>query len=164
MMSEATKRVIGLENGDMETWRKGGRTQRARTLLLVAGVSVVILFTFKMLSAAPLPQYGGRQMHRRMGPDQQLARMTKQLHLTEDQQAKIKPILEDQHKQMMALRQDTSMSREDRFAKFREIRKQTFEKMNPILTPDQQKQLKEMQQMRRERRSHREWNPPPDSN
>ena len=164
MISEETKRIIGLGDGDLEKWRKGGRTQRARTLLLVAGVSVVILFAFKMLSAAPLPQYGGQQMHRQWGPDQQLARLAEKLNLTDDQKAKIKPILEDQHKQMMALREDTSMSREDRFAKFREIRKETFEKMHPILSPEQQKQLKKMQQMRHERRRRGGWNPPPGSN
>lgn len=97
-------------------------------------------------------------MHRRWGPEQQLARMTKQLKLTDAQQTRIKPILEEQHKEMMALRQDTSMTREERFAKFREIRKQTFEKIHPILTSEQQKELKEMQQMRRERREHRRWN------
>ena len=77
--------------------------------------------------------------------------MTKQLHLTDAQQAKIKPILEKQQKEMMALRQDTSMSREDRFAKFREIHKETFAKIHPILTSEQQKQMEQMQQMRRQR-------------
>ncbi|HVA01844.1 MAG TPA: hypothetical protein VMV34_09325 [Terriglobia bacterium] len=163
-MSEETKRVIGLDNGDLEKWRKGGRTQRSRTLLLVAGVSVVILFAFKMLSAAPLPQDGGQQMHRQRGPEQQLARLSQKLNLTDDQQAKIKPLLEDQHKQMMALREDSSLSREQRRAKFQDIRKQTFEKMNPILSSEQQKQLQEMHQMRHERRGRGGWNQPPSAN
>jgi Spy/CpxP family protein refolding chaperone len=163
MMTEETRRAFGFDNNQLLQWRQGGRSQRAKTLLFVAGVSIMILLGFSMLSAAPLPQYGGQRMGRRQGPDQQLARMTKQLHLTDDQQAKIKPILEDQQKQMMALRQDTSMSREDRFAKFREIRKATFEKMNPILTAEQQKQLQQMQQMRRERRGPRGGNQPPEA-
>jgi periplasmic protein CpxP/Spy len=164
MMSEETRRVIGLDDGDLAKWRSGGRTQKARTLLLVAGVSIAILFAFKMLSAAPLPQYGGQQMHRQRGPEQQLARLSQRLNLTDEQQAKIKPLLEDQHKQMMALREDSSLSREERRAKFQEIRKQTMEKMNPILTSEQQKQLQQMQQMRHERHGREGWNQPPSGN
>jgi periplasmic protein CpxP/Spy len=164
MMSEETKRVIGLDHGELDKWRSGGRTQKARTLLLVAGVSVVILFAFKMLSAAPLPQDAGQRMHRQWGPEQRLAMLSQKLNLTDDQKAQIKPLLEDQHKQMMALREDTSLSREQKRAKFQEIRKQTSEKMNSILSPDQQKQLKEMRQKRHERRGHRGWNQPPSAN
>jgi Spy/CpxP family protein refolding chaperone len=155
MMTDETRRAFGLNDTDLLKWRTGGRSQKTKTFLLVAGVAILILLGIKMLAGAPLPQYGGQRMRRQWGPEQQLARMTKQLHLTEDQQAKIKPILEEQHKQMMDLRQDTSLSREDRFAKFRELRKQMFEKIHPLLNAEQQKQLEQMQQMRRERRSGR---------
>jgi Spy/CpxP family protein refolding chaperone len=164
MMTEEARRAFGLDNSQLLKWRKGGRSQKAQTLLFVAGVLAMILLGIKMLSSAPLPQYGGQQMRPQWGPEQQLARMTKQLNLTEDQQAKIKPILEDQHKQMMGLREDSSLSREQRRAKFQEIRKQTFEKMNPILTSEQQKQLQEMQQMRHEGRGRGRWNQPPAAN
>lgn len=164
MISEETKRVIGLDNGELDKWRSGGRSQKARTFLLVAGVSIVILFAFKMLSAAPLPQDAGQRMHRQWGPEQRLDRLSQKLNLTDDQKAQIKPLLEDQHRQMMALREDTSLSREQKRAKFQEIRKQTFEKMNPILSPEQQKQFQQMQQMRHERRGHRGWNQAPGAN
>jgi len=163
-MTEETRRAFGFDNSQLLKWRQGGRSQKAKTLLFVVGVSIMILLGFELLSAAPLPQYGGQRMHRQQGPDQQLARMTKQLHLTDAQQAKIKPILEGQHKQMMALRQDTSMPREDRFAKFREIRKATFEKIHPILTSEQQKQLQQMQQERRGRHGSGGWKQPPQAN
>ena len=151
MITEERRRAFGLDDSQLLKWRQGGRSHKVKTLLFVAGVAIMILLGFEMLSAAPLPQYGGQRMHRQWGPEQQLARMTKQLHLTDAQQAKIKPILEKQQKEMMALRQDTSMSREDRFAKFREIHKETFAKIHPILTSEQQKQMEQMQQMRRQR-------------
>ncbi len=154
MMTEETRRAFGLDNSQILKWRQGGRSQKAKTILLVAGVAIMILLGIKMLSGAPLPQYRGQRMRGPMTPEQQLARMTKQLHLTNEQQAKIKPILEEQHQQMMALRQDTSMSREERFAKFREIHRQTYKKIHPILTADQQKKMDEMQQMRRQRGWH----------
>ena len=151
-MTEETRRAFGLDDSQLLKWRTGGRSQKAKTFLLVAGVAILILLGIRMLSAAPLPQYGGRRMHRPMTPADQLARMTKQLKLTDEQQAKIKPILEEQHQKMMDLRQDTSMTREDRFAKFREIRKESLEKIKPVLTPEQQKKWEEIQQRRREGR------------
>lgn len=151
MMTEETRRAFGLNDTQLLEWRKGGRSHKAKTLLFVAAVAVMILLGFEMLSAAPLPQYGGQRMHHRWGPNQQLVRMTEQLHLTKAQQAKIKPILEKQQKEMRKLWQNGSMSRQDRFAKFREIHQKTFAKIRPILTSKQQKELKQMQQMRRRR-------------
>ena len=158
MMTNETRRAFGLDNTQLLKWRAGGRAQKTKTFLLVAGVAIMILMGIKMLAGAPLPQYGGQQMHRPMTPEDQLARLTKQLDLTGDQQAKIKPIIEEQHKQMMDLRQDTSMSREDRFAKFREIREKSFAKMKEVLTPEQQKKWEKMQEMRRDRRGGRIMN------
>jgi Spy/CpxP family protein refolding chaperone len=152
MMTQETRRAFGLEDTQLLKWRMGGRSQKAKTFLLVAGVAVMILLGIRLLAAAPLPQNGGRRMRGPMTPEDQLARMTKQLKLTDDQQAKIKPILEEQHQKMMDLRQDTSMSREDRFAKFREVRQESMEKIKPILTPEQQKTWEEMRQRRRGRR------------
>jgi Spy/CpxP family protein refolding chaperone len=152
MMTQETRRALGLDDTQLLKWRMGGRSQKAKTFLLVAGVAIMILLGIRMLAGAALPQYGGRRMRGPMTPEDQLARMTKQLELTNDQQAKVKPILEEQHKKMMALRQDTSMSREDRFAKLREIRQQSLEKIKPVLTPEQQKKWEKMQQERRGRR------------
>jgi Spy/CpxP family protein refolding chaperone len=152
MIREETRRSFGLDDTQLLKWRTGGRAQKAKTFLLVAGVVIMILLGIRMLAGAPLPQYGGQHMRGRMTPEDQLARMTKQLQLTDEQQARIKPILEEQHKQMMDLRQDTSMSREDRIAKFREVRQQSLEKIKPILTPEQQKKWQEIQEQWRTRR------------
>ena len=151
MMTHETRRALGLDDTQLLKWRMGGRSQKAKTFLLVAGVAIMVLLGIEMLAAAPLAQYGGRRMRRQMTPADRLARMTKQLKLTDEQQAKIKPILEEQHNKMMDLRQDTSMTREDRFAKFREIRQESLQKIKPILTPEQQKKWEKMQQMRRRR-------------
>jgi Spy/CpxP family protein refolding chaperone len=152
MMTDETRRAFGLDDTQLLKWRTGGRAQKTKTFLLVAGVAIMVLLGIKMLAGAPLPQYGGQRMRGPMSPEDQMARMTKQLNLTDDQQAKIKPILEDQHKQMMDLRQDTSMSREDRFAKMRNIREKSSEQMKAVLTPEQQKKWEKMQQRRRGRR------------
>jgi len=88
---------------------------------------------------------GGGQMGRGpMSPDQRLQMLTKQLNLTSDQQEKIKPILENESQQMQTLRQDSSLSQEDRMSKMRQIRQSTNDQIKPILTSDQQQKFAEM--------------------
>jgi protein CpxP len=77
--------------------------------------------------------------------------MSTELNLTDDQKTKIKPILEDQSKQMQQLRQDTSSSSEDRRAKMKQIHESTMSQVRPILNADQQKKLEEMMSRRPER-------------
>ena len=79
-----------------------------------------------------------------MSADQQLEHMSTTLNLTDDQKAKIKPILEDQDKQMHQLMQDTSVQQQDKRAKFREIHENTMSQIKPILNSDQQKKLESM--------------------
>ena len=93
----------------------------------------------------------GRGRGMGMSPEAQLDHMSQMLNLTDDQKAKIKPILEDSSKQMQQLRQDTSLSREDRRAKMQQIHESTMSQVRPILNPDQQKKLDEMKDRRGER-------------
>jgi len=90
--------------------------------------------------------------HHMPTPDEELAHMTKELNLSSDQQSKIKPILENQQKQMQDLRADTSMSQQDRMGKMKEIRQSSMSQIKEVLTPDQQQKLasemKEHQGMR----------------
>lgn len=81
----------------------------------------------------------------KMSPEQRLQHMTKALNLSDDQQQKIKPILESQSQQMQTLRQDTTMSQQDKWTKMKEIRQATNEQIKPILTADQQQKWEQMQ-------------------
>jgi Spy/CpxP family protein refolding chaperone len=82
-------------------------------------------------------------------PEAQLDRLTQQLNLTDEQKAKIKPILEDQAKQMETLRGDTSVSPQDRRSQFMQLRENTSKKIRAVLDPDQQKKYDEMQNAQR---------------
>lgn len=94
----------------------------------------------------------GWRGHRRMpNADQQLKHMTKMLNLTEDQQAKIKPILEDRQQKFSTLMQDSSLSRDDRRAKFQEIATASQQQVRANLTPDQLKTMDEMRAKRQAR-------------
>ncbi len=86
-----------------------------------------------------------------MSPEAMLDHMSKELNLTDDQKTKIKPILEEQMKQMQDARQSTSGSEQDRRAKMKQIHENTMSQIRPILNSDQQKKLEEMMSRRGER-------------
>jgi Spy/CpxP family protein refolding chaperone len=79
---------------------------------------------------------------------QQLERLSKELNLTDEQKEKVKPILDEQTKQMRATQDDTSLSQEQKRDKMKQIHQTTHSQINEILTPEQQKKfaaLKEQQ-------------------
>jgi Spy/CpxP family protein refolding chaperone len=102
---------------------------------LLAFASASIAQTNTAATNAP-PARGGRGGGRggmNMTPDERLKQMTEQLTLTTEQQAKIKPILEDYQKKVTAIPQDDA----DRRGKMTSARDDATEKINAILTADQ---------------------------
>ena len=76
-----------------------------------------------------------------MDAGERLERMSRHLNLTDEQKAKIKPILEDEDQRLKALRDDGSLTRDQQREKLRSIRQETHEKIRPLLTPEQQKKI-----------------------
>jgi Spy/CpxP family protein refolding chaperone len=95
----------------------------------------------------------GRHMGRHGMPtaDDQLQHLTKKLNLSEGQQAKLKPILEDRRAQMEKIHSDSSLSREDRFSKMQELRQNSDTQIKNVLNEDQQKNFDKMRQEQRDR-------------
>jgi Spy/CpxP family protein refolding chaperone len=94
-------------------------------------------------------QGGPGGMHRMpMSPDQRLQRLTQQLDLTSDQQAKIKPILEQDQQQMQAVHEDSSVSQQDKWGKMKQIRQSTDEQIKAVLNPEQQQKFAKMTERR----------------
>lgn len=81
-------------------------------------------------------------------PQARTERMEKDLNLTADQKTKVQAVFEANAKKYQELREDSSMSREDRRAKMTAIREEENKKLKGILKPDQwekyQKQMDEM--------------------
>jgi periplasmic protein CpxP/Spy len=86
--------------------------------------------------------------------------LSKQLNLTDDQKAKVKPILADEGKQMQAAKEDTSLSQEQKRDKMKKIHETTNSQINDILTPDQQKKFAELNA---QQKAHREESKPDES-
>ena len=130
-----------------------------RTMVLLAGGALALAGWAQQTAPAQSSQRAGRAMP---SVDDQVAAMTDQLNLTADQQAKIKPLLQDQHDQMQTLMKDTSLSPDDRRAKARSVHQSTVAKVREILNDDQKKKYDAWQQeMREKMRQHMEGSEPP---
>jgi periplasmic protein CpxP/Spy len=70
--------------------------------------------------------------------------LSKELNLTDEQKAKLKPILADEGKQMQGVKEDTSLSQEQKHDKMKQIHETTNSQISDILTPEQQKKFAEL--------------------
>jgi Spy/CpxP family protein refolding chaperone len=117
------------------------------------------LATFALPAAAqkgpgPGDGQGMRQGQGKSGPsaEKRLQHLTRQLDLSAEQQAQIRPILQEEESQLAALRAETTLSREERRSRLQELYAATFKKIRPILTPEQQQKHDDIQQRMQERR------------
>ncbi|RRA47737.1 hypothetical protein D1Y84_04930 [Acidipila sp. EB88] len=79
-----------------------------------------------------------------MSPDRELEHLTKALNLSSDQQAQIKPILQDRQTQMMQIHEDTSTARPDKMAKMKSLDEASNSKLEAVLTADQKPKYEKM--------------------
>jgi Spy/CpxP family protein refolding chaperone len=129
----------GPQTGNLGTLGTSARATLWRTLQRAASALVprlgwfplaIALLVAAALAAAP-----------QSAPPSQIQRMVAQLDLTAEQKSKIDPILEEDAKQVRALRGDTSPEAANKKA---EIRKATDAKIKPLLTDAQWKKLEQL--------------------
>jgi protein CpxP len=84
--------------------------------------------------------------------ESRLEELSKQLNLTDDQKAKLKPILQDESQQLQAVRNDASLDHDQKMAKAKEIRGAHKSQIKEVLTPDQQKKWEEMKKEAKEQK------------
>jgi chromosome segregation ATPase len=96
---------------------------------------------------APAQQQGRRTAQSDVPTaEQQLKILTEKLDLTGDQQARIKPILQQLHDATEKLQQNKSLSHEERLAKVRPQRYKADKQIREILSDDQKKKLDRFEQ------------------
>ena len=88
--------------------------------------------------ATPAPQAAGKEMGMHGG----LQAAVESLNLTDDQKAKVKDIFADAKTKRQAVSSDASLSDEQKKAKMKELHGATMAKLNEVLTPEQQTELK----------------------
>lgn len=121
-------------------------------------LKTTILFCAMLLALGALalqsPTSQDNKEHHGMGKqsvDDTLKMLSEKLNLTEDQQAKVKSILVEDHQQMHAIMDDSSLSQEDKKSKAHSLRDVTHAKIREILNDDQKQKFNQLiQDMKRE--------------
>src|SRR6266436_5713891 len=106
------------------------------SLCLVAALAVILAVANSQ--ATPAPQAAGKEMGMHGG----LQAAVESLNLTDDQKAKVKDIFADAKTKRQAVSSDASLSDEQKKAKMKELHSATMAKLNEVLTPEQQTELK----------------------
>jgi Spy/CpxP family protein refolding chaperone len=124
---------------------------------------LAITASFMLLSVFPALSYAqnnapdstqGQAMHEKHG-DQNA--MLANLNLTDNQKAQIKQIHEGMRSKAETVKNDSSLSADQKEAKIRDLRRDTHEQVKKVLTPDQRKQFEENM---REHRDSKQQQPP----
>ena len=101
----------------------------------------------------------------RMDPAERLKHLSEVLNLTDDQKAKVAAILKDDQEKGQAIRNDSSLSREDRRAKMMDLMKDSQTRIRALLTPEQQQKFDAMPRPERGPRDRgASGGPPPGEN
>ncbi len=108
------------------------------SLGLVAALSVpVALAKSQAASAQQAASKEGKE-----GMHGGLQAAVESLNLTDDQKAKVKDLFADAKTKHQAVSSDASLSDEQKKAKMKELHNATMAKLNEVLTPEQQTELK----------------------
>jgi len=117
---------------------------------LIAAFAFAVL-SLPALAQAPNSGESGGRHHGMPTVEERVQHLTKKLNLTDDQQTKVKSILENQQSEANSLRQDTSLSQQDRRAKFMQIHQTTQQSIRDVLTDEQKAKFDQMQEQRQEK-------------
>lgn len=137
--------------------------QRTRIMTCLAcAVGLLVGLATLALAAQQPPQEGqGRPRGGRpMSVEERLKRMSERLNLTDEQKEKIRPILQSEADQMKAMREDKSLSPEQRRDKRRQINQATNKQIREILTPEQRAKWREGREAAREKKEGGQQAPP----
>src|SRR6266436_1079667 len=107
------------------------------SLGMVAALAVPVALANSQ--ATPPPQAAGKEMAMHGGG---LQAAVESLNLTDDQKAKVKDIFADAKTKGQEVSSDTTLSDEQKKAKMKELHSGIMAKLNEVLTPEQQTELK----------------------
>jgi hypothetical protein len=87
----------------------------------------------------PTPAHPAYSTHRRATLDDRVKALSKALDLSDPQQVAVKRILEQRQAEILRLRQDGSISGEERIGRLRAVQDQTVLRIRAVLNDDQKK-------------------------
>ena len=116
------------------------KTERILGGLVSLGLVATLALPVSLAKPQATPAAQGE--HKEMGKHERLQAAVESLNLTDDQKAKVKDIFADAKSKRQVLVADTSLSEDQKKAKMKELHEATMAKMNEVLTPEQQAELK----------------------
>lgn len=129
-----------------------------RRFLAAVGLSAAILLPSALRAepeTAPAPDAPAQQQAPRGNRENPLRAALAQLELTDAQKAQIEAAFQAERTKLEALRDDTTMTREQKRAQMGTIRTETRTAIEAILTPEQREQIQANTAQRRENRENR---------
>jgi len=105
-------------------------------------LGMVTALTVPGALAKSLPVPASQAAGQETGMRDRLQAAVESLNLADDQKAKVKDIFADAKAKRQAVFSDTSLSDDEKKAKMKELHQGTLAKINEVLTPDQQTELK----------------------
>jgi protein CpxP len=131
---------------------------KLKPLALAALIGLLLAAPTGVTWSQPLLLQPGQSAGGRMGGPT-LEVLTTRLKLTDDQQAKLKPILAERDDKMKALRANESIEMQDRRAAMMKMRTEVDDKIAAVLTEDQKAEYAKLNEEIRQRRG--QGGPPP---
>lgn len=139
-----------------------GRLMRAGVLFCGLGLAAGAVVAQEAPPPPPAGEQGPPPGPRGRGPEQRIEMMQKELNLTPDQTAKVRSIFAADRDKMMAIRNDSSLSQEDRRDKMMKLQHEQSEKIKGVLDDAQKPKFDAMQARMRDRmQERREGGAPP---
>ena len=129
--------------------RKYGRIK----LAAFAGTAVMVSslgFGVVIVASLGLPALHAQE-RREFSPYRAAERLAERLNLTAEQKSRVQSYLEDQRSQMQVLRNDTTLTRDQRAQRMREITQQTRDKIQSILTVEQKQKGEDLRKQAQQR-------------
>lgn len=127
-----------------------------KLVLMIAALGLAPVVPLVQAQDNPPPPPADQPARPPRGPHvDRLKVLTEKLDLTADQQAKVKAVLDDTRKQMLALRDDESTPRPEKRDKMMEIQLNSRKQIRALLTPDQQTKFDAMRGERMEGRGRK---------
>jgi Spy/CpxP family protein refolding chaperone len=126
------------------------RTSRRNAMKSIRIVSAGAILLFALTTTGPgaAAQRDGwaQEPHTQAAAEEHLKVLTEKLALTEEQQAKAKPILEKMQDATQKFVQDESMSRDERMDNVRAVRYKADRELRKVLTDEQKKTLDQLEE------------------
>ena len=127
------------------------KSKRLLTLILSGGMALSIA-SFAQTSNSTASNDSSNSTTSQTPDNERGQKFAEALNLTPEQKADLKGIRDNARQQAQAIKNDSSLTPDQKKAKLKDLRKSSHQQMMAKLTPEQQQKFKEM---RKEHRGHR---------